>query len=199
MSSEQIASDRAALNARLGNGESAPNAQVAAQPQVKAGGAPTTGAQPAPNTSTPEVQPDPLDEISVAAFAGPDTPQGYKFDRVPEGIQHSPEQELAVRSVFHEFGVPVAIAAQVDRLFNQAIRTPPTEQQKAWTEQETQIQLHRTYGADRERVLEVARKEFAAMATKQPMLKEMMNVSGLGNSFYVISSLYNIARARGRA
>ena len=135
----------------------------------------------------------------MAAFSAPDSPAGYRWDPVPHGVQYDVTQDLAVRAVFHEAGVPNAIAAQVDRMWNQAVLSPPTPGQIEQTYQATHQQLHRTFGAEADNVVKVANREFQAIVAKEPKLLEMAQASGLANSYYVIVSLWNIARARNRA
>jgi hypothetical protein len=202
---EQIASDRATLAAQLG-GETATTETVAqhlAQAPAKsgkAGDSTSTGVlSPAPDSAEQSQPQDPMEQISHDAFAAPDSDAGYKFDRLPDGVEHSIEQEKFVRAAFHDAGIPQAIAGQIDRLWTQAIQDPPTAQRMEFERQRTHVQLERTYGADSAKVLATAQKEFRAMAAKEPRLIEMAEKSGLGNSAYVISSLYNLARARGRA
>ncbi len=186
---DQITSDRAALTARL-TGEPAPVAQTTSA---------TTGVVLAPTQQPTQTQADPLDAISAAAFQPPDSPAGYKFDPLPAGVQHDPQQELAMRAIFHEAGIPNGIAGQVNKMYSQAIQNPPTASQIERTAQETHLQLSRTFGDQASKVIEVAQREFRAMAARQPRLVDMVERSGLGNNFYVISSLYNTARAKGRA
>jgi hypothetical protein len=203
---EQIASDRATLAAHLG-GETATaetTAQRATQAPAtsgKAGDSTSTAGvvSPAPDSAEQSQPQDPMEQISQAAFAAPDSDAGYKFDRLPDGGEHNIEQEKFMRAAFHDAGIPQAIAGQIDRLWLQAIQNPPTAQQMEFERQKTHVQIERTYGADSAKVLAIAQKEFRAMAAKEPRLIEMAEKSGLGNSAYVISSLYNLARARGRA
>jgi hypothetical protein len=151
-------------------------------------------------TNLEATQVDPmLEQINREAFEAPATPAGYRFDPVPQGVTYDPQQDIAMRGVFHDAGVPQAIAAQVDRMYAKAILNPPTASQLEQATQATHLQLTRTYGDEARTVVEVAQREFRAMAAKQPQLVEMVERSGMGSDFYVISSLYNIAKARGRA
>jgi hypothetical protein len=196
---EQVAADRASLEARL-NRETPPAdpaVTMPAEPQAKASGA-QTSAQLAPGSIplAPQAQPDPLD---MAIFAPPDSPSGYVFDRLPADIPHDMEQEQQFRTVCHEAGIAAPIAAQVDRLWTQALLNPPTPQQMEQAQQQTHLQLNRTFGDQAGKVIEVAQREFAAMVAKQPWLKDAAQASGLGDNYYAIVSLWNTARARGRA
>jgi hypothetical protein len=111
----------------------------------------------------------------------------------------NPQQELAMRAVFHDAGVPNGIAAQVDRMYSRAIQNPPSAAQIESATQAAHAQLSREYGADASKVIEVAQREFRAMAAKQPRLIDMVERSGLGSDPYIIGSLYRNAQAKGRA
>lgn len=198
---EQISGDRAALNARL-NGEPAVEPQSQPQPLVKAdkaGDSTSTAGVLAPAPGSAQQSQDPLEQISQDVFEAPDSPAAYRFDRLPHGVTHDFQQEQAIRSVFHEFGVPAPIAAQVDRMYSQSILNPPDAQSMELERQKTHIQIERTYPGESAKVVEIAQREFRAMAAKEPRLVEMVERSGLGNSFYLVSSLYQMARAKGRA
>lgn len=142
---------------------------------------------------------DGLDDAAV--FAPPSSPAGYKFDRLPQGVQHDIQQEQFIRESFHHAGIPQGIASQIDRMFTESMSKPPSAQALEMTRQQTQLQLERVHGSDAARVVEVARREFNTIASRPggERLVEMAERSGLGNSFYVINSLYNNARAKGRA
>jgi hypothetical protein len=191
ISQEQIASDRAALF----SGEPATETHTQPQSLAKEG----DGVLPSGTSSLASTAPQEVDEISAAVMAPPETLDGYRFDPVPAGITFDIQQQAAFRAVCHASGIAAPIAAQVDRLWTQAIQDPPTPEHIEQARQQTHLQLNRAFGDDAGKVIEVAKKEFAAMVAKQPWLEEAAQVSGLANNFYVISSLYHNARAKGRA
>jgi hypothetical protein len=184
---EDVAADYAALSAQLGEPATA---QPARQPEAGAQSVTTqAGATLSPGTT----------DLTAEVMAPPDTPAGYKFDPVPAGVTFDIQQQAAFRAVCYEAGIAAPIAAQVDRLFSQAVLNPPTPEQIEVTRQQTHLQLTRTFGDQAGEVIEVAQREFAAMVAKQPWLKEAAQVSGLAHNYYAIVSLWNTARARGRA
>lgn len=157
----------------------------------------------AKTTDTTNLQANEVDpqaaQMDQSVFAGPDSPDGYRFIAPPNGVAYDAAQAASVASAFHEVGLPVSIAAQVDRLWNQALQAPPTEAQLESSRQQAHVQLARTFGDDVSKVVAVAQKEFARMAAKAPHLADMAERSGLGNSPMLIASLYHNARAKGRA
>jgi hypothetical protein len=184
---DQVATDRAVVEARL-----------AGTPQpAPAGAAPA--AQAAPSALQPG-DATPVDPLDAAIFKGPETPDGYKFAPLPDGVQPAPVADVAaIKTTLHEFGVAPEIAREIDRQYVAAALKPPTAADIDATRQQTMQALHRMHGDDAGKVLATAQREFRAMVAKQPRLADMAEQSGLGNSFYVIQSLYSNARAKGRA
>jgi len=143
-------------------------------------------------------QPENVDPLDAMAFQGGDSPASYRFAPAPEGVQTDMQQEQAMRAMFHAEQVPVPIATEVSRLYADACKAPPTDEQVELTGRQTMVQLEKMYGADAKRLLDAARGEVQRMAAREPRLVPMLEQSGLGSNFYVINSLINIARARGR-
>jgi hypothetical protein len=200
---EQVASDRAALAARL-NGEDAatfdprassqPGSPQQQQPQAKPFTAdPNAGVQ-----VTVQESPD-LAALDAVVFTAPPTPAGYKFDPMPGGFERDLKVETGVRAAFHASDVPVGIAAQVHRMWVKAMQNPPTQQEMDRAYQTGNLELHRMFGDQRENVLTVANDELTRMAVSYPPLKDMLKTSGLANNAWVVATLFNLARAKGRA
>jgi hypothetical protein len=201
---EQVHAQRVELHQQLGLEPppayvppAVPGAAPAAQPAPSSAAA-LGGAQPAPAAPGQAPEAQPVDPMDAAIFAGPSNPAAYNFGPAPAGVQHSPEQELAFRSMFHEEGIPTAIGDQIGRLWHQAAAKPPTPVQLELSRQTATVKLSRMWGDDFERNVAVAQAEVTRMAKGRPEIREMLDVSGLGNDHWIISSLYNLARARGR-
>jgi hypothetical protein len=185
--SEMVATDRVAVEARLA-GTPAPAA---------AGEAP---AAPAASATAPAVDAPHVDPMDAEIFSAPPTPSDYKTAPLPDGVQPASEADVAAaKAAFHEAGVPQAIFQELDRQFLAAAAKPPTAAAMEATRQQTMQALHRTHGDNAQKVLATAQKEFRAMVAKNPRLAELAEVSGIGNSLFAITSLYNNARAKGRA
>lgn len=154
-----------------------------------------------PNAATQPTQQnaDGLDDATV--FAPPSSPAGYRFDRLPHGVQHDLQQEQFIRESFFAADIPQGIAGQLNRMFTAAMLTPPDATALEVSRQQAHIQLERVHGAHTAKVIEIARKEFAAAVARPggERLVALIEKSGLGNSPYLVTSLYNIARSRGRA
>ncbi|UQY83672.1 hypothetical protein [Ralstonia pseudosolanacearum] len=160
-------------------------------------------AKPADQQGTPQPgvakAPEGVDEMSARAFAGEASPAAYRFEPAPQGAAVSLEQETAMRQMFHQHEVPQAMVSEISRLWNKALANPPDEAAGQRAYQESMAQLARTYGAERDNVLKVARSEVQRIAKTHPQIRDMLEVSGLGNNAWIASSLYQMARAKGRA
>jgi hypothetical protein len=109
------------------------------------------------------------------------------------------EQDAGFRALFLQHQVPAAIGSEIGRLWNQAAAGPaPTAEQIEYGRQEGSAQLNRLWGEDMTHNLAVAQAEVKRMAQTNPEIVQMLEVSGLGNSPWLASTLYNLARARGR-
>jgi hypothetical protein len=205
---EQVHAERSALHAELGM--EPPPAYV---PSTQPGAAPAAasapsaaallGSEPAPPGQAPvpaeQAAVDPAEAMDAAIFAGPASPSAYNFGPAAPGVQTSPEQELAMRSLFHQEGVPASIGDQIGKLFNAAVAKPPTPAMIEMSRQTATAQLTRQWGDDFQRNVAIAQAEITRMAKTRPEIREMLDVSGLGNNPWVIISVFNMAKAKGRA
>jgi hypothetical protein len=156
---------------------------------------------PAPVAAAPAKQPPPegVDPLTFDAFAPPRSATEYRFAPPPAGVEAAPEQAAEITQLFFSEGVPAPIAQQVAKLYDQAAASPQSDVQVQTMTLKTMDQLGRVYGADTERMVALARGEVERMAVKQPGIVQMLEQSGLGSNFYVVQSIINLARARGRA
>lgn len=134
----------------------------------------------------------------AAAFQGPASPMAYNFGALPPNVPQSREQEMALRTLFHQEGIPTSLGNYFGQQFNQAAKNPPTQSQLELGRQSCNAAIQKLWGADAEKNLAVAQAEVQRMAKTHPELVHMLEVSGLGNSAHLISSLVNIAKAKGR-
>ena len=150
-------------------------------------------------TNLPADEVDPaMEQIDQDVFAGPASPDGYRFIAPPNGISRDVAQEQATAQAFHEIGLPVSISQQANRLYFDALQSPPTAEQLESSRQQAHVQLTRQFGDDTPKIIATAQAEFARMVAKAPHLKELADVSGLGNNPMLIASLYHNAIAKGR-
>lgn len=183
---EAVAADRLAMEARI-NGEAEPQAPAKAPVSASA------------TLPSPSAQPGPVDPLDELAFAGPASPTAYNFGTAPQGVEISLEQEAHFREVFHREGIPSSIGNRIGELWNQAVANPPTPEQLELGYQTGYAALNRMWGANTDRNLKVADAEVQRMAKTNPQIKDMLRHSGLGNSPWLASTLYNFAKSRGRA
>jgi len=134
----------------------------------------------------------------AAAFQGPDSPAAYNFGALPPNVPQSRKQERALRTLFHQEGIPTSLGNYFGQQFNQAAQRPPTPAQLEQGKQSCNAAIQKLWGADAEKNLAVARAEVQRMAKTHPDLLHMLDASGMGNDAHLIASLVNIAKAKGR-
>lgn len=122
-------------------------------------------------------------------------PGRYSFDRVPPGVQHSPEQELAARSLFAAEQVPPEIGRYLSTVWNKAAAAGPVspEANAAAAERVTAQLNAKPDGAE---TIKLAQQEAAAIIQRNPGVREWLEQSGMGNDPFLINYLANRARAR---
>jgi len=137
-------------------------------------------------------------QSDLLAFAtAPPSIAHYQFEPAPKGVETSIEQEVAMRHLFLESGIPAPVGAEVNRLWNQAILNPPSEIDRTLQGKAAQVSLEQAWGPDFQKNLAAAQGIVAQMAKTRPEVVQMLEDSGLGNNAYLIRSLYQMARARG--
>lgn len=187
LTQDQVNLSRAALEAQLAG--------------VAPAEAPASPAGPKPVTDQSPVVPSPKDGgLDQAIFAPPASPAAYNF--LPDGLPHGEEQDLAFesasRAALHHAGVPVGLANQMAKLWNEAMsREMPTDEQLVQGRQEAHAQLTKMWGDQTQANINLARGVLAKMAEKNPALPELLTLTGLGNNTWLVSALANIAKARG--
>jgi hypothetical protein len=190
---EAVAADAVALQARL-SGQTPP---VAPPANSTAG---QLGVQPSPTEAAEGFNPHA--DLDAKIFEGASSPAAFNFGALPDGATPTPEglqQESAFRTLFHEEGIPQSIGNEIGRLWNQAAAHPPTEAQLEQARQEGSVTLHKLWGDRFDSNLAVAEAEVQRMVQKNPAIPAMLKSSGLVHNPWLISTLYNLARARGRA
>jgi len=139
----------------------------------------------------------PVGPLVAAAFEGGASPASYQFEHMP-GVQSDPAQELALRTFFHAEGVPVPIAKQMNAIFTKGALNPPNDVQLAASKHTTMAALSKQWGADTEKNLATANREIDRMEQSLPGLKAQLLATGVGNNVWLISTIYNMAQAKGR-
>jgi hypothetical protein len=142
--------------------------------------------------------PEGVDPLTFDAFAPPKSISDYRLAPPPAAVEASPEQAAEMTQLFFAEGIPAPIAQQVSKLYDAACAAPPSDAQIQTMTIKTMDRLERTYGADTPRMVEAARAEIGRMAAANPKIVAMLEQSGLGSDFYVVQSIINVARARGR-
>ena len=137
-------------------------------------------------------------ESDLLAFAtAPPSIAHYQLDLPPKGAELSLEQEVAMRTLFLETGVPAHLGQEASRLWNQAILNPPSEIDRTLQGRSSQVALEQLWGSEAQHHLSLAQAEVQRMAAKDPRIIGMLEQSGLGTNVYLIKNLYQMARARG--
>lgn len=145
---------------------------------------------------------DPLEALTEDIWAGPSSPGAYRFGQVPAGVGVDINQELAFRTFFHEEGIPEGIGSELGRRWNEAVVResvkPQTRAQQELSRRACEVYLRNAWGEDAQRNFEVAHAEVKRLSAKMPQLGEMLDLSGMGNDPWVVMSLFNLARGKGR-
>jgi hypothetical protein len=150
-------------------------------------------------TSLPVDAPDPsTQQMDQDIWSGPADASAYHFS-LPAGAKYDAQQDQEVRAAFFEAGVPVSIVSHIDRLYSDALQSPPSAEQIAQGEQATRVQLARTFGEQAPQVIANAKAEFQRMVQRSPRLAELADRTGLGNNASLIVSLHHLAVAKGRS
>ncbi|CAB3754549.1 hypothetical protein B7G54_12005 [Burkholderia puraquae] len=150
----------------------------------------------APKSAAPPPSVDPID---AAVFTGPGNAAAYNFGAVESNVQVDQAQDMAVRQLFVSEGVPASIGNEIGRLWNAAAANPPTAEQRNVATQQAELLLQRQWANDYDTNLKVAQQEVQRMAKANPNLHDMLEVSGLGSNPWLITTIFNLAKARGRA
>ncbi|PXX37647.1 hypothetical protein [Burkholderia sp. NFACC33-1] len=160
---------------------------------------PDQGFDPLVAASKPTAPPQGVDPIDAAVFTGPDNAAAYNFGAVDPSVQVDQAQDMAVRQLFVSEGVPASIGNHIGQLWNAAAANPPTTEERNVATQQAELVLQRQWGNDYEANLKAAQQEVQRMSRANPNLHDMLEVSGLGSNPWLITTIFNLAKARGRA
>ncbi|MCA8254817.1 hypothetical protein LGM89_16205 [Burkholderia sp. AU31624] len=149
-------------------------------------------------TDAAPTAPEGVDPLNAAIFEAPTNPDAYNFGTVPANAQTDQAQDMAARQLFVNEGVPASIGNEIGRLWNAAATNPPTEGQRAIAAQQAETTLRRQWGEQFDSNIALAQREVQRMAKANPNIHNMLEVSGLGNNPWLISTIVHLAQARGR-
>lgn len=150
-----------------------------------------------PTPAAPSPAADPLD---VAIFAPPASQQAYDLSQgpAPQGTEYSSDFEVQNRAALFAAGIPQSIGDHMAKRWNAVMASGelPSDAQLALDRRQATETLMKHWGPAWQENLARARSVVAIMANHQPNIRQMMDVSGLGNDPHIIISLANLARAR---
>jgi hypothetical protein len=160
--------------------------------------------------SSPAVTPEDLAAIGLAddgiatstpldySLPGPPaTPAGYNFEPPPHGVEVMPlAEQVKIREAFHAEGFDQGTAGMVAKLWNKACAKPPTAAELETGRLAGIAEIRRMWGDKAEANMAVVRAEIDRFALRYPGVYEMLEVSGLGNSVWLASTIFNRAQAR---
>jgi hypothetical protein len=183
MSPQDVAADRAGLEAQLDGTAPPPGAPDEAS------------AQPASADAKAR-------ELAAFGFAPPTAPTEYRLTEhgpMPEGAIVDEAFERATLQGFHAAGLPRSIADQFGRLWYEANtrEAAPTDHELRTGKQQALAELSKMWGPDTQRNLQLADRIVDKMAEKQPAIYAMLERTGIGNNTWLIAALYNLAVAQG--
>ena len=166
----------------------------ASEPKQPAEAAPASGAD-APQREFTQAERE-ADFQDGAFFDEAAQPGRYSFDRVPQGITHSPEQELAARTLFAAEQVPAEVGRYLSTVWNKAAANPPTHEANIAAAERVTAQLTRMDPQRGAETIRLAQQEVDAIAQRNPAVRNWLEQSGMGNDPVLINYLANRARAR---
>ena len=140
-----------------------------------------------------------LRQSDEQTFAGPDSPAAYDFGQVPHGLQWDPDQELAVRALLQAEGVPVPLGNMVGQMHNKALANPLSDVDRSMQAQKCGLALERVWGADAQKNLGIAQREFQRIAARDPRIIQMVDDSAIGDDPFLIQTVFNFAVGKRRA
>lgn len=138
------------------------------------------------------------EQLDAELFRPPADASAYKLD-LPTDRQLSASdvaEVQTIRTAMQTAGFPVEIANELNRQVNAAAAADPlTDAQREQTRQSGMVALSRLHGEDVGEVLRVARAAYASLA---PELRALAQRANLENSPWFVSTLANLAKAKGR-
>ena len=143
----------------------------------------------------PDEAHSPLDDSSH--FAPPARPEDYRFDVLPDALQHDAALESKARGWFHRAGLPTWLARNIVAEWNRLAADPPTEAANESTAVATEHALRDAWGGAYDARISAARALLADL--NEPELLTLLDRSGLANSEYLIRQLAAFAAHRQRA
>lgn len=131
------------------------------------------------------------------AFGGLVVPTAYNFPPPPAGLEPmTPQEQLEVRQVLAESGIPTSIGSQMAQLWNAAISEPTDDAALEIGRLQVAEKLRQSHGDDAAEIIRLARAEVQRISKRLPWVHEVLAGTSLGNNEWLIQSLANIARAR---
>jgi hypothetical protein len=144
-----------------------------------------------PATEAKQVEP------AADAFGGLVVPTAYNFPAPPANLEPMTVQEqLEVRQVLAESGIPVSIGDQVAKLWNSALAEPSDAAALELGRLEIAAKLRQSHGDEAEEIIRLARAEVQRICLRLPWVHDVLAGTSLGNNEWLIQSLANIGRAR---
>lgn len=185
MSADQIADQRAAIEAGTDNGVELPAAKATAPISKEA----VESAIYEGNTTS----------LDAAIFAGANSPSAYNLSGLtpPHGSGVNPDYpafEHTIRECLHTGGLPAGIGNEVARLAYATIAKPQSGVEFQMAAQSSRQQLEAMWGANTDRNIDLARSVIERMGPGAEIMTQICEM-GLGNNPWFIASLYNVAKA----
>lgn len=137
-------------------------------------------------------------ELDYGWPSPPPSPGAYQFESPPDGVEAMPlNEQIAIRAAFHAEGIDQGTAGHIVREWNKACKAPPTPEQIELSGRATAASLRRLWGEQYEANMAAANAEFDRFAQRYPTARKMLELSGMGNSEWLIRTLHNRAQSRG--
>lgn len=160
--------------------------------------APQETTAPTHEAAQPAAQEAVVDPLEAAIWAAPQSVAEYQFAPVPAGQNHDLAFDSANRAALLAAGVPASVGSHMATLWAEAMTKPsPTAAEIELSGRQCMVALTKQWGADTQINIALARQQVVKMAEHQPKIKEMLEATALGNNPWIVTTLANMARARG--
>lgn len=126
-------------------------------------------------------------------------PEAYRFE-VPAHMEAVEIEDLAqVQAAMTEAGIPAAIGNEMANQWNRYMAAGAADETTLKLGAiAARQELTRKYGDQADEVLRTAKQEIAKISKKAPWILEGLETTELGNSTWLVETLWNISQQRGK-
>lgn len=148
------------------------------------------------DSGEPAVQVELNRELLPDVFGGEIRADRYNFGLQDEGADVMPMQvQIEIRNAMAAEGIPVDLGNEIARRWNST--RPMSDAELELHSAQELANLRRAHGDRLPEIIAAAQSEVARLTARLPWLSEVLETTTLGNDSWIISTLANLAAARG--